>query len=107
MHSSSISATNKDYYPSLAGVGLLADSKLIIQDFINVLFFYCLFFLFFLFFPVLPDLPLPTYLPTPLEATVLGQGELRNESRRLLNSTDPQLYSQITKALSSVDTSFL
>lgn len=106
MHSNSISAANKDYYPSLAGVGLLADSKLIVQYFINILFLLLLIFVIFCF-PVLPDLPLPTYLPTPLEATVLGQGELRNESRRLLNSTDPQLYSQITKALSTVDTSFL
>lgn len=85
----------KSYYPSLVGVGLLADSQ-----YITLYHFYVLFI-------VLPDLPLPTYIPTPLESTIRGCEELKTETNRLLNTSDPQLCTQITKALSSVDTSFL
>ena len=99
MQSSNTSAPKSEHYSSMVGVGLLADSKYtILLHFIS---------LFFFFFPVLPDLPLPTYHPTPLEATVLGNGELKSENRRVLSHTDPQLCSQISKTLQSVDINFL
>ena len=56
---------------------------------------------------VLADLPLPSALPTPLEATVLGKKKISDESKKLLESTNPVLCSRITEALLATDISFL
>lgn len=56
---------------------------------------------------VLADLPMPTHMPTPLERCVRGELPLSDESHTLLSTTEPGLCNKITKALLSVDTSFL
>ena len=56
---------------------------------------------------VLADLPLPSPLPTPLEEIVQGTRKISNESKKLLDSTNPVLCSRITEALLSADISFL
>jgi cohesin loading factor subunit SCC2 len=56
---------------------------------------------------LLADLPMPTHMPTPLERCVRGELPLSPESRKLLSTAEPGLCNKITKALLSVDTSFL
>ncbi|XP_019855038.1 PREDICTED: nipped-B-like protein isoform X1 [Amphimedon queenslandica] len=71
--------SSQESFPSLIGVGLVAD--------------------------VLSDIPLPVCKVTPLEATVLGKGSELNLNT--LNNSDPAFSQKINEALKSVDTSFL
>lgn len=96
-------ASDRAYYTSLVGVGLLADSELTtspVQACLSV--WLCVFC-----YAVLPDLPLPTYTPTALEQTVLGHSKLGSENGALLKSTNSDLCAQMRAALASVDTSFM
>ena len=50
---------------------------------------------------------MPSHMPTPMERSVRGEIPLSAESHKILNTTEPVLCNKITKALLSVDTSFL
>lgn len=56
---------------------------------------------------VLADLPMPSHVPTPMERSVRGEMPLSAESHKVLSTAEPGLCNKITKALLSVDTSFL
>ena len=109
------STLRRDFFTSLVGAVPIADCKR--QIYITKLFCISAYLCMKLPPPppppppllcsVLADLPLPSHMPTPMELSVRGAAVLSPESCKILDTTEPGLCNKITKALLSVDTSFL